>query len=133
MCSTNLVAKGERYFLAEESNTIEVTCRVEYRGNWPPAMRWRQNKRRVITTGVDIETVPNRSVTSRFSVVATSNMSGSVFSCTLFFSAADKPSNTSANNVPEYNYTWKSPTLSVLCRYIYKMLSVLICNLFLWQ
>ena len=133
MCSTNLAAKGEMYFSTEESNIIELTCRVEYRGNWPPAMRWRQNEGEVITTGVDIEAVPNQSVTSRFSAVATSNMSGSAFSCTLFFSAADKPSNTSANNVPEYSYTWKSPTLNVLCRYIYKILSALICHLLLRQ
>ena len=90
----------------EISNVLVATCSVNYAGNWASVMKWQQDGVPVITAGVVNNTVPYKSVISRLTVLITRNVTGSKFSCTTYFSDDNKPSSSSAANVPDYSSRW---------------------------
>ena len=93
--------------ITKEFDIIQMTCSVNYSGNWAPVMKWQQDGGPVITDGrVVNKTVPYKSVTYSLTVRATSKMNGSKFSCTTYFSADNKSPTTTATNVPDYIYSW---------------------------
>ena len=100
--------------MAELCNVI-LTCSVNYSGNWAPVLKWQQDGGPVITVDVVNNTVPYKSVASTLTVLATSNVTGSKFSCTTFFNEAYKPNKSISTNVPDYVYNWTSPIFNVTC------------------
>ena len=102
----------------KEHDAIEITCSVNYSGNWAPVMKWQQDGGPVITDGrVVNNTVPYKSVTYSLAVRATRDLNGHMFSCTTYFSGDNKPRSTLASNVPSYQLTWMSPAASVQCEF----------------
>ena len=90
-------------------NFIEMTCNVNFSGNWAPLMKWQQNGSPVIPGDIVNITVPYKSVTSILKVLATREQADSTFSCTTYFSAENKPKSippaNSSANIPDYSYT----------------------------
>ena len=95
-------------------DSFEMTCSVNFSGDWDPVMKWQQDGGPIITVGVVSNPVPYKSVTSSLTVLVTRNVIGSKFSCTTYFNEDNKPPSTSATNVPDYIYTWNSPEINVL-------------------
>ena len=94
-----------------------MSCSVNYSGNWAPVMKWQQDGGPVITDGrVVNNTVPYKSVTSNLTVQATRDMNGKKLSCITHFNGDNKPPATAATNVPDYKFTWTTPTVNVECR-----------------
>ena len=102
----------------KEFHNIELSCSVNYSGNWAPVMKWQQDGGPVITDGrVVNNTFPYKSVTSSITVRASRDMNGHKLSCTTYFSKVNKPQSTMATNVPDYEYMWTSPAISVECKF----------------
>ena len=102
ICSANSISTNKPIELAK----IEMVCSVNFSGNWTPVMKWQQEEGSVITAGVVINTVPYKSVTSSLTVSVTRSVTGSTFACTTYFNGDNKPSSTSATNIPDYRYKW---------------------------
>ena len=116
-CSSNTLYKNT--MTMREQETLEMSCSVNYSGNWAPVMKWQQVGGPVITDGrVVNNTVPYKSVTYSFTVRATRDMNGSKFSCTTHFSSNNRPPSTAATNVPDYELIWTSHVLVVKCKFI---------------
>ena len=114
----NCLSNGafENSLIVKEHDIIELTCSVNYSGNWAPVMKWQQDEGPVITDGrVVNNAVPYMSVIYSLTVRASRDMTGSKFSCTTYFSKNNKPANTSAKNVPDYIFTWTSLVAVIPC------------------
>ena len=102
-----------------ENDTIEMTCSVDFAGNWAPVMTWTQDDGQTIAGGsVSNVSIPNRNVTYSMRVAATRGMDGKRFTCRIYFSRSNKPSTATAQNVPNYNFTWVSPVLNIFREYL---------------
>ena len=98
-----------------ELDAITMTCSVNYTGNWAPQMRWQYDGGSSIAVGVVDKTVPNKSVTSSLTLVATRNITMNKFSCTTNLNANNRPQNSSAN-IPDKVYTCNSPMVEIVCK-----------------
>ena len=102
----------------KEFGTIEMVCSVNYSGNWAPVMKWQQDGGSVITDGrVVNNTVPYKRVAYSLKVRATRDMNWSKFKCTTYFIVKNQPSNTEADNIPDFMNEWYSSKISVECKY----------------
>ena len=98
----------------DERCSIEITCSVNYSGNWAPVITWQQDGDSVDTADVVNKTVLYQSVTSSLTILVTGNGIGSTVSCITHFSDDNNPSDTTnvlnnGSSVPRYNSTkfWK--------------------------
>ena len=109
------LSNASRY--VQEFDIVEMTCGVNYNGNWPPVMNWQQNGVINIINGIFGMTILNQNVTSSLIVLATRNVIGNKFSCTTYFNIENKPLSTNAIDVPRYNYTYDFGTINVACKF----------------
>ena len=104
-----------------KGDVIWMQCSVNFRGMWTPTVEWKQHieddeqgedDQEVVLHGVSTITVLNSSVTSTFTYVSgPSKTRPTYFSCRIFFQWHNINVNATANNLPNYTYTWKSPRL----------------------
>ena len=95
-----------------------MLCIVNYSGNWAPEMKLQHDGGPVIIEGYVVnKTVPYKTVKCKLNIRATRNMTGSKYLCLTSFSATNKPSSTTAQNVPEYGDIWQSSSIIVECKY----------------
>ena len=101
-----------------ESDRLEVTCAVEYRGDWAPSIRCRPN---ADDDGGGGRTTPTRSGLSHSAhLLVTPGLNRASVSCAADFKRSNRRQVhighlTFANNTPSYAHTWISPPLNVLC------------------
>ena len=117
MCNVSVISNTIKTL--RKNDSIGMTCGVDYRGNWAPVMTWRQIDGKVIADeSVVLKAVTNERVTYSLQMFATRDLDGKVFSCITSFNLINKPINTTACNLPNYNSTWTSPVLQFLgqCR-----------------
>ena len=108
--------KRNEQIVLREDDSIDIRCDVIYSGNWAPVMKWQQDGGPVITDGrVVNNSIPYKSVTYSLTVRATRDMNGSKFLGSLHFAVTNKPSNTTATNIPDYSFNWTSPIIYVEC------------------
>lgn len=115
VCSSNRFYEGK--LCANEHDTVELWCSVNYSGSWAPVMQWQLNTETGVIADIQNVTVPYTSVLYTLALTAHRRMNGMTFSCITYFSVANKPTNTTATNVPEYKFTWTSPIFHVQCEY----------------
>lgn len=91
-----------------DGENTTLTCSIRFHGNWAPVMEWTMgNKSGVISEGVN-NTRDGNSLTSRLVVPAKkSHAHKLLYACTTKFRLQEKPLDTTADNIPPYNYTWK--------------------------
>src|SRR6218665_3234207 len=111
ICDTNLTAKTS----LEVGDCIWMQCRVQFRGNWPPTMEWRQHqvntgidKGRLVSDVADTVVIQNSSITSTLIVLIDSTNYDSYYSCRTFFTWHNGKLRTNATNVPDFNHMWMS-------------------------
>lgn len=98
---------------------IEMRCRVNFTGNWTPFMEWQQlddrsGRDRRSLNATNIET--NYSLTSQLIILAEYTQHPLRYMCKTNFT--HRQLNNSVSNAPGYNYTWKSPAVEVLCKWL---------------
>ena len=113
-CFANRPDNGQ--IQVREFDTVELTCSVNYSGNWAPVMKWQQDGDDVVSN-ISKVTVAYTSVSYTLSVVAQMGLTGKTFSSTTYFTSANKPSKATTKNVPNYSFTWTSHTVNVQCEY----------------
>jgi hypothetical protein len=89
---------------------VNLTCNVEFRGNWAPTMEWIEQSShgvKVLSVGVNTITVPDQHVTS--TLVLEMPESSRNYTCTTKFDIRGKKIYTTATNVPDYIRVWTSP------------------------
>ena len=115
--------------------SIEMSCTVEYRGNWAPTMTWKLHADRepfgdnselgynklFELEQVQTKHVMNESVMSTFNINSTSNKSRIrtfYITCTTNFSEKLRPPSSDnsheSENIPNYSYTWTSPSIQII-------------------
>ena len=100
-----------------------MTCSVNFSGNWVPVMKWQREGDDVIA-GVSNVTVPYTSVTYSLKVPAVgTRLRGGSYNCTTYFSAGNKPPGVRATNIPNYEMTWSSPEISIICELLLQLFS----------
>ena len=127
MCSLSPSSSSMESYQVGEFNEFEVYCMVDYTGNWSPAilcdLPFKHDK--ALTSSYRSK---NISLTQR--ITALRFMSNTTIKCTttfnkdglLFINMTDPSKDIPqkhANNVPDFNVTWTSPTLHVVCAYIH--------------
>lgn len=81
------------------SNHVIMKCKLEFRGIWVPELEWSYNGT-LITEGVNVSIVSNKSVSSTLTVPL--SMNDRNYTCTTRFDIRGKPHWTTSNNVPSY-------------------------------
>ena len=109
ICETNLTAKTS----LEVGDCIWMQCRVNFRGNWPPTMEWRQHQVnahevRLDSNVADTVVIQNSSITSTLTVLIDSTNYDSCYSCRTYFTWHNGKLRTNATNTPDFNHTWIS-------------------------
>lgn len=85
---------------------VNLTCSIEFRGNWAPAMEWKEHSNdgdEILSVGVNVVTIRNQSVTSTLAMKVQEGSRN--YTCTTKFDISGKPSKTTASNVPNYTYS----------------------------
>ena len=100
-----------------EDSRIEMTCSVDYSGNWAPAMTWTLDDDVEVNEESISQNISADSVSFGLNVRATRQLNGRTYSCRTYFNPTGKPQTTDAKNVPEYNSTWTSRVLNVQCEW----------------
>ena len=106
----------------KEFDNIELTCSINFEGNWSPYLKWQLETKSGNSSGVIKNSKTYKSVTYHMTAKVTRNMTGSKLLCNIYFSPSNKPSNAHASNLPEYNATWLSPDVDVQCEFLYYLL-----------
>lgn len=111
-CSTNFTKEH----VLREGDRLSLMCRVDFRGNLAPVMRW-QHRLSDVSSGVSNETLINRQATYSLIVTIDRTMTGTSFTCTTYFSPLENTTDNYASNVPEYSDQWVSPAIGeVKCK-----------------
>ena len=118
-CSTNLSHVQHTVF---ENDAILVECRLRYSGWWRPVARWKHldaSNRTIIAEYIDpkiennVSFKLNEELNFQWEIKATSRADNSRFSCEVFFESKQKPTQTTADNVPDYTFSCASETIYV--------------------
>ena len=99
VCDHNLSKDG-----TIENDVIEMSCAINYSGNFAPVMIWRRDSGKT-EAGV-LKQTPNRSVKSTLTLRVTKLDNGHRISCTTKF--------TNISHSPAFA-AWTSPALDVMC------------------
>src|SRR5688572_11222569 len=92
-------------------------CIVRYSGNWAPVMEWREINGNIITNGVLTEDT-NNNLTSTLEISADASKHNSNYLCLTYFTSPQNQNDKDvAENIPDYNYTWTSSLIQVLCKF----------------
>ena len=92
-----------------------MKCIVNFSGHWSPVVEWKQIIGKEEEKAIDgIETTQTldqfRRIVTIVSVLSVpANRSAVVFKCTFKFSSSNKPKETTAENIPMYNFSWTWP------------------------
>ena len=108
------------------SNKLLIHCRLEFRGNLIPTMKWRTEYGKVLETGITETLRGNVSdqiftSTIRLPIFAIENgvkiCCETSFGETSFRNVSRRSGSTMARNRPDYAHAWMSPTLYTDCEY----------------
>jgi hypothetical protein len=95
-------------------------CKVTYSGGWAPSARWQHvdiNGEILSEKATNFATSPkfvhDKQLRFTLSVKVTKKMKGTKYRCTIYFDISQKSNRTTADNIPDYNFTWTSDVLSV--------------------
>ena len=112
-CETNNTA--EENITLTEGDVILMQCSVNFRGMWAPTVEWKQhtvddNKdQHTIIYDASTVTLINARVTTTLKYVYKLS-EFTYFSCRMLFQRYNGSLHATATNLPEFIYTWKSPT-----------------------
>src|SRR6218665_1079863 len=109
-CDTNLNGGDS----LTDGDRIWMRCSVRFRGYWTPSMEWRhhtESKDGQIVTADEAVENENFNITSKISIVFNSSISGSFFSCKIYFSTKKHTRQANATNTPNFSYVWISPEI----------------------
>jgi hypothetical protein len=102
-----------------ENGVFQIHCILSYAGSLAPAMSWRlangndKSKERALNVVPDITQTEGMTL-SKFIIVADSSLNGCRFICETVFNVSSTVSDPkAADNIPSYNYTWKSSYVEV--------------------
>ena len=125
MCSLSPSSSSMESYQVGEFNEFEVNCRVDYTGNWSPAILCDLPfKHDIALTSSYI----SKSVSMTQRITALGSMSNTTIECTTTFKkdglhfinvTSEYISQKHANNVPDFIVKWTSPTLHIVCEYVY--------------
>lgn len=109
-----------------EGDHIRLQCNVTYGGLWRPVMEWTQLgflEREKINNDSIIRDVTKSeqytTMTVSLQILAKPHHNGVSFVCSTHFHRSDmlvKYMYQVNNNTPDYNHTWESPQINVLCK-----------------
>lgn len=96
--------------VTKDGELTTFTCSILLHGNWAPAMECRNdNSDEVIGEGVYNISTPSGGLSSRVIVPTNHSQDPTMFyTCTTKFRLQEKPSDTTADNIPQYTYAWNS-------------------------
>lgn len=107
---------------------IEMICSMNFSGPFLPEMEWKQHRALNDSDGgsviMDGQIKTDRSlntVTSTARIAADMSRHDSTYSCRTYFKLPSTPLFVNATNAPDYNYTWTSPSVQVMCEYRYSV------------
>ena len=102
-----------------ENDVIVMSCTVAYWGNWPPTMKWTITGGAILKTDTPLgdKTIQNKTMTSNHTLKIKSSLDNVRFTCDTYFVLDNKPDEKfGSTNIPVYQNTWESPTISLLQR-----------------
>lgn len=123
VCSLNASSQDHTVI---EHEKLQMTCGVNYTGNWTPATHCHP------TSNNSRSTTTRWTVTHSEHLLVTSALNSTSIRCTTDFSHSNRrkvhiPHLTFANNAPSYVHTWISSPINVLCT------PILHCLQFYWR
>ena len=103
--------------LVNENDVVEMSCTLNFWGNWAPTMEWRIQGRGGVIKSDTYEshtTNPDKTLKSSHTMRVDASMSDVRVTCKTYFVGDNKPVERSgATNVPDLSISWESPVIRI--------------------
>lgn len=118
VCSIVQVIASDDYF------QVEMQCTIRYWGNWSPTMDWTKSSEILSENSIgsaqiteiteSVRTMMDKGISKSLLIITGKRHEVLlVYNCTTRFKVDQKPTYTTAANIPDYAFTWSSPAITI--------------------